>query len=217
MGDKWTFDNDLHDPDATIRFGDAFNASISIATLFNKAFLVRKQDIQQEQIESAVIYKAASPRSLRQKEEIYIIFPYKYDQSGLVHYTPTEFENLFPNATKHLRFYSEELSARNSDKNAAWFEYGRSQALSHINTEKILLPTITTRKVEVYRIDENTIPFSGIYITVKDPQYSLDDAVLVLRSEQFMEYVRKIGISVNGKSIRITCKDVNNFRFVGGQ
>ncbi len=217
LDSKWTFDNELLDLDETIRFGDVFNASISIATLFNKAFLVTKQDVQKEQLESDVIYKAVSPKSLQQQKEFYIIFPYKYDESGLVRYTPTEFERLFPNATRHLKLFSEELAARNSDKNAAWFEYGRSQALSHLNTEKILVPTITTRRVEAHRIDEKTIPYSGIYITVQNPRYSLDDAISVLRSEQFMEYIRRIGISVNGKSIRITCKDINDFRFKGEQ
>ena len=217
LGDKWTFDSELPNADGTIRFGDVFNASISIATLLNEAFLLSKEEIQKEQIEPDVVYKAVSPRSLQYQTEKYIIFPYKYDESGLVRFTATEFEKLFPNATKHLRKFSKELAERDSDKNAAWFEYGRSQALSHINAEKLLVSTITTRKVEIHKIGKNTVPYSGIYITVKDSNYSLDDAMTVLRSKQFMEYIQSIGISVNGKSIRITCKDINNYRFVGGQ
>lgn len=217
LGDKWTFNSELPSTGATIRFGDLFNASISIATLFNKAFLLTKDDIDNGQIESNVVYKAVSPRSLQYQIEKYIIFPYKYDESGLVRFTEAEFESLFPNAAKHLRLFSKELAARDSDKKSAWFEYGRSQALSHINTEKLLVSSIITRKVEIHKIDKNTIPYSGIYITVKNPNYSLDDAIAILKGEQFMEYIRTIGISVNGKSIRITCKDINNFRFVGGQ
>ena len=217
LGDKWTFNGELPGAGATIRFGDLFNASISIATLFNKAFLISKEDIQKGQIEPDVVYKAVSPRSLQYQAEKYIIFPYKYDESGLVRFTAAEFERLFPNATKHLRLFSTELAARDSDKNAAWFEYGRSQALSHINTEKLLVSTITTRKVEIHKIDKDTIPYSGIYITVKNSNYSLDDAVAILTGEQFMDYIRTIGISVSGTSIRVTCKDINNFRFVGGQ
>ena len=217
LGDKWTFDSELPNADGTIRFGDVFNASVSIATLLNEAFLLSERDIQEEQIEPDVVYKAVSPRSLQYQTEKYIIFPYKYDGSGLVRFTANEFEKLFPNATKHLKRFSKELAERDSDKNAAWFEYGRSQALSHINTEKLLVSTITTRKVEIHKIGKDAIPYSGIYITVKNSDYSLDDAISVLRSNQFMEYIRRIGISVNGKSIRITCKDINDFRFVGGQ
>ena len=183
-------------------------------------FKVRDDAKMQEtvaSIEPDVVYKAVSPRSLQYQTEKYIIFPYKYDGSGLVRFTANEFEKLFPNATKHLKRFSKELAERDSDKNAAWFEYGRSQALSHINTEKLLVSTITTRKVEIHKIGKDAIPYSGIYITVKNSDYSLDDAISVLRSNQFMEYIRRIGISVNGKSIRITCKDINDFRFVGGQ
>lgn len=215
LENKWTFYNDVLDTDATIRFGDVFNASISVATLLNEAFLLSQQDIQKEQIESAVVYKAVSPRSLQYDTEKFIIFPYKYNEKGIVHYDATDFEKLFPNATKHLKLYSEKLKKRKSDNNIEWFEYGRSQALSHINTEKLLVPTITTHRVEVYKIDAATIPFSGIYITVINPDYSLDDAMAVLKSEEFLAYIRKIGINVNGKSIRITCKDINNYKFVG--
>ena len=217
LREKWTFEDEASDQGKEIRFGDIFNASISIATLFNKAYLISEKDIKNEQIEPAVIYKAVSPKSLQHKKECFIIFPYKYDEARLTRYTVSDFEKLYPNAVKHLRQYSKELAARNSDKNSAWFEYGRSQALAHLNTEKLLISTVTTRQVEVHKIDEKTIPYSGIYITVKDPKYSLDDAINYLKSEQFMAHVRKIGVSVSGESIRITCKDINNFRFIGGQ
>lgn len=169
LRDKWTFESELPNADGAIRFGDVFNASISLATLFNEAFLLSEEDIQKEQIEPDVVYKAVSPRSLQYQTEKYIIFPYKYDESGLVRFTAAEFEAFFPNATKHLRRFSKELAERDSDKNAAWFEYGRSQALSHINTEKLLVSTITTHKVEIHKISKGTIPYSGIYITAVIP------------------------------------------------
>lgn len=217
LGEKWTFENKAPDVGKPIRFGDVFNASISIATLFNEAYLMSEKDIKKEQIEPAVIYAAVSPKSLQHKKKCFIIFPYKYEEAGLARYTVSDFEKLFPNAVKHLRQYSKELAARNNDKNSAWFEYGRSQALTHLNTEKLLISTVITRQVEVHKIDEKTIPYSGIYITVKDPKYSLDDAINILKSEQFMAHIQEIGVSVSGKSIRITCKDINNYSFVGGQ
>lgn len=214
---KWTFEDEAPDRGERIRFGDVFNASISIATLLNKAFLISENDIKKEQIEAGVVYKAVSPKSLQHKKNSFIIFPYKYDEAGLVHYTVSDFEKLYPNTVKHLRRFLKELTERNSDKNTAWFEYGRSQALSHLNTQKLLISTVITGQVEVHKIDEITIPYSGIYITVKDPQFSLDDAITILKSEHFGAYIRKMGVSVSGKSIRITCKDINNYTFIGGQ
>ena len=76
------------------------------------------------------------------------------------------------------------------------------------------MSTVVTDSVELYNLDANTVPYSGIYIIPKDSKYKLDDAKQILTSKEFLEYVKQVGISVNGKSIRITCKDINNFEFV---
>lgn len=89
--------------------------------------------------------------------------------------------------------------------------------MKHLDTQKLVLSTIITNGVEVYKVDADTIPFSGIYITTKSPQYNLDYALNILKSEHFMRYVQGIGISVSGKSLRITCKDINNYMFLGEQ
>ena len=63
-------------------------------------------------------------------------------------------------------------------------------------------------------MDSDTVPYSGIYITAKDEEHSLENAKKLLESEQFMTYVRGLGISISGKSKRITCKDINNYCYV---
>ncbi len=217
LGNKWTFINNQTHDDKKIRFGDVFHASITIATLCNKAFLVDQKCIDDEKIEQGVLRKSVSPKSLRYDKEKQIIFPYKYENNVLIHYTENDFKTLFPNATAHLENFLEDLKKRDSDKNALWFEYGRSQALSHLYKEKLLISSVITNRVEVYRVDADTIPFSGIYITAKDANYTLDDAMDILNSDAFMAYIKSIGISISGRSLRITCKDVNNYLFSGGQ
>ena len=217
LGDKWMFSVPNNSTQKMLRFGDVFHASITIATLYNKAFIVDKACIREENLEQNILRDAVSPKTLRYKKKKKIIFPYTYDDNGLCRYSEETFEELFPNTAKHLKQYSKELDARNSDEKAAWFEYGRSQALAHLNKEKLLISTIITNAVEVYEVDANTIPFSGIYITVKNPEYSLSDAVEILKSEQFLQYVQNIGINISGKSLRITCKDINNYLFIGEQ
>lgn len=103
---------------------------------------------------------------------------------------------------------------RDADSKANWFEYGRSQALVHLNQQKLLLSTIVTNKVEIYKLDEDIVPYSGIYITAKDEKYDLNSVMKVLLSDDFMEYVKTLGISVSGKAKRITCKDINNYEFM---
>jgi len=213
LGSKWMFEDHVEETGDSIRFGDLFNASVTIATLCNKAFVVDQTCIDAERLETEIIRKAVSPKSLRYKKNKFIIFPYKYGHNGLERYSAKEIQN-YPCVVKHLQQYSDELEKRNSDSNALWFEYGRSQALAHLNDEKVLLSTVITDKVEVYKVDALTIPYSGIYITVKNTQYSLNDAITILQSKDFFEYVQKIGISVSGKSVRITCKDINNYRFL---
>lgn len=217
LSDKWMFSVPYNSDEEMLRFGDIFNASVTIATLCNKAFIVDDVCISEENLEQNILRNAVSPKTLRYKKEKKIIFPYYYDDKGLCRYSKETFEKLFPNTTKHLKQHSKELCTRNSDAKAAWFEYGRSQALSHLNKEKLLISTIITNAVEVYEVDADTIPFSGIYITVKNPKYSLNDAIEILKSKQFLQYVQNIGINISGKSLRVTCKDINNYLFIGGQ
>ncbi len=213
MSDKWIFTKHISSTKKKTKFGDAFHASITIATLYNKAFLVDEKTILNEGLEPLVIREAVSPKTLRYKKEKKIIFPYFYENGVLCRYTKDKFETRFPNTANHLMKFTAKLEKRNSDSNASWFEYGRSQALSHLNKEKLLMSTIITNNVEVYKIDSTTIPFSGIYITTKDSNYTLDDAMNILKSKEFLKYIQGIGISVSGKSLRITCKDINNFEF----
>lgn len=211
---KWTFNTDTHTDITKIRFGDCFHASIVVATLLNDAFVVSKADVEQNRLEKGAIRVAASPKRLRKQTEEFIIFPYSYNEKNeIIRYDEEEFISLFPNVVKHLKKYQSKLVERDSDPNAAWFEFGRSQALAHLNQKKLLLSTIITSKVEVYFLEKEIIPYSGIYITVKNPKYTLEDAKNILCSEDFLGYVKSLGISVSGNSRRITCKDINNYNF----
>ncbi|MNW56542.1 hypothetical protein D3C74_342670 [compost metagenome] len=113
---------------------------------------------------------------------------------------------------KYLRSFYDKLQKRASDKSVKWFEYGRTQALAHLNQEKLLVSTVVTKQVKVYNISEQDIPYSGIYIT-KKTELGLDFAKRVLGSNEFFEYANSIGINASGSSFRITAKDINNYLF----
>lgn len=211
---KWMFSDDELNNDNQIRFGDYYNASITIATLCNEAFVLTEEQIEKYGLESEIIKPAVSPRSFRFNREEYIIFPYFYINGELKHISVDEFSKRFPAVEMYLQNYKDKLSARDNDKNINWFEYGRSQALAHLNKCKLLLSTVITNTVEIYKLDSDTIPYSGIYITPLRDGYTLAYAEEILKSEEFLEYVKKVGIPVSGSSIRITCKDINNYRFV---
>ena len=104
------------------------------------------------------------------------------------------------------------MENRKSDKNIQWFEYGRSQALNDMNKPKLLLSIIVTGKVKTYILSEDIIPYSGIYIIPKR-NITLDIAKKILESDNFLDYIKSVGINASGDSYRITSKDISNYYF----
>lgn len=212
LKDKWIFTSSNHS--GKKRFGDYFKVSNSIATLYNKAYIIHEENslFFEEDGEQTIIKDTASPRGLELKIKEKIIFPYFYDNGKLRRYKIEEFKQKFPKVVKHLLEYDEQLRKRNNDKGALWFEYGRSQALRDMNQPKLLTSIVVTKKVKVYELTKNNIPYSGIYI-IPISTMTLKEAKKILESKEFFEYIKGVGISASGDSIRITSKDIDNYYF----
>ena len=200
------------------RFGDYFQVSHAVATLLNEAFVLKEGTYKETdtfylcndiEIEKNVVKDAVSPRSLRYNKSEKIIFPYNYDNGFLDRYTNEQFICRYPGAVAYLDQY------RMSDEKASWFEYGRSQALSGLHKPKLLISTVITGSASVFLLDADCVPYSGMYIVLKEEnkEYSLEDAKKLLESKSFENYVADIGIHINGDSLRITSKDIENFTF----
>ena len=222
LGDKWFFSYNIGNGDR--RFGDYFKVAHVVATLFNDAYVLKLENYLETEkyircnnhdIEKSVIRETATPRSRRYNKEEKIIFPYYYEGNQLRKYTEEEFETLFPGAVDYLNDFRLKLDERKCDDNAKWFEYGRSQALFGLNKDKLLISTVITTEVSVYRLNQSCIPYAGMYIVVNDDQYemTLDEAMDILRNRNFMQYVLDVGIHISGSSLRITSKDVEEYRF----
>lgn len=222
LKDKWFFSKDggngIH------RFGDFFKVSHVVATLLNDAYVLKDGTYTEVEngylcnnhiIEKDVVRETATPRSLRYNKQEKIIFPYTYVKGKLKKYEKEEFERLYPGATAYLNEYRTKLNARKSDSSAKWFEYGRSQALNDLNCEKLLISTVITENVEVYSLTGECIPYAGMYIVQNEnnTQYALDYAIQVLKSEEFRKYVLRVGIPISGNSVRITSRDIEDYRF----
>lgn len=215
LGKKWIFAKPDKHQQKSLRFGNYFHASSVVATLYNKAYLLTEKEIQEQHLETAVIRPAAAPKKMRSNAKEYIIFPYKYSKNGeLKRFKTKYFEKKYPNVTAHLKKHTKKLKERTADENISWFEYGRSQALARLNQPKLMMSTVVTNRAEIYILDAKTIPYSGIFITAKEHGYTLEYALEILRSEDFAEYVKTLGVSISGKSKRITCKDINEYKFV---
>lgn len=209
---KWSFTDYI--PSGERRFGDCFRASNCIATLANKIF-IHTQNEQGEldiDVEKGALKDAKSPKSEQFGIKQKIIFPYYYKNGELKNYNEETIIKKFPKLMKYLASKEKELKSRDSDKNAKWYEFGRSQALRHINRSKLLISTIITKSVKVYELDANEVPYSGIYIVPHD-NASLEDAKLILQTERFYNYLLTKGVKVSGDSIRISSKDVEEYRY----
>lgn len=206
------------------RFGDYFKVSHVVSTMLNKAYVLQDGTYTEVEngyvcgnhiVEKAVVRSTETPRTLRYGKHEKIIFPYAYDENRLVRFADGEFERLYPEAAAYLNEFRDELGKRQSNNGAKWYEYGRSQALNDLNNTKLLLSTVVTNDVDVCELEQECIPYAGMYIIEKEDntEYTLAYAMKILRSDEFKEYVFNVGIPINGKSVRITSKDVENYMF----
>lgn len=220
--DKWFF---VSKGNKQKRFGDYFIVLNSIATLYNDAFLLTNffQDeqftyVDNYSIENSLLKYAVSTKSMKKhikdKGKDKIIFPYKICENGIRTYNEQEFKELYPGAYKYLYRNIDHLKKRKSDKNAKWYEYGRSQALKNIIGEKLIIPMVITNKVKVYKADKEDIPYAGYFIKKKEgSELGLDIAKNILESDEFYQYVKEHGTPTTLSSYRISVTEISNYKF----
>lgn len=215
LSDKWIFSNKKQL--GKVLFSEYFLAATSVATLLNEAFVIKEYDEREDGyfsnsifIERGILRPAASPRALSRGVKELIIFPYRYQDEKLVRFDIKYLKKNYPGALKYLEKYKNKLDLRDSDPSSKWYEYGRTQALDNLNQKKLLMSFIVTNRVNIYELDKSSIPYSGIYITPKS-NLDLSIAKEILESDEFLEYVKKIGIYISGSSLRITANDIKNF------
>ena len=156
--------------------------------------------------------EAVSPRNQKNGNKEYIIFPYIIRNNQVINYSEAEFRTQYPKTYSYLLRNRDELDQRDADKSAQWFEFGRSQALQNMNQEKLLVSTVVTNSIYTYNVQYYAIPYAGIYI-ISPFGYELEIAKSILESEQFLRYICGIGTPASGKSLRITARDINEFKF----
>lgn len=220
LDNKWLFGCQAQATDLEHKFGDYFKVATGVATQRNEVYVLSNYTDDGEyllcdgkKIEKGAVRKAASPRGKAKGSAEYIIFPYYYSDGELNRYDEKTYKDKFPFAYAYLESHKETLDQRDADKSAQWFEYGRSQALAHINQNKILLSTVITGKVRAYPLEPDEVPYSGLFITAKDrpDALPLTEAMAILNSPEFLQYLEPRGINARGKSIRIIADTITNY------
>lgn len=192
------------------RFGDYYFVKNGVATLLNDAFLVPKDcDIEKEALKDAF-----SPKSIRYHEDKKIIFPYFFVDGQLNKYSENNYKELFPKAYNHLKKYKSFLEKRNIDVSTQWFEYGRTQALNNVSSEKVLIPSIFSSNIKVAYLKSNSVVYAGFYIITKDPIAApLSSVEKILKSEELFKYIQRVGVKMSGNTFRYSVQDLENYYF----
>ena len=225
FGSKWVF-AEVNQTRATKRFGDLFKVSHSVATLLNEVYIFKDVKVNnhgnymfgEHEIEKDLIRDAAAPKAFRTgRSEEKILFPYSYDSNHhLIRFSEDEFKKLYPKGYLYLLENKESLLKRDMEKNVLWFEYGRTQALRSLDREKCLISTIISpNKASVFFLSKESIPYAGMYVIPKKDSHevSLKEGVEILQSDAFKRYAWDVGIHINGSSVRVTSKDIENYMF----
>lgn len=217
INDKWTFCKTKKQDKL---FKDEFDVFVTIATLNNKIFVLSKGCIKDKyyyfdkyKIELDILKSTYSPKDKKYNcNTKKIIFPYAFKNGVLIHYNEEELRKKFPYAYKYLLENKDKLLERDSDKNAQWFEYGRSQAIMNMNQEMCIISSIISDETEAYIIGNNEIPYSGICIVPKNNN-SVFDVLKIINTENFRKYAQTIGVCINGNSKRISPNDIKNYTY----
>ena len=216
---KWSVTRD--DNNIGVKFSDFFEVKNSVATLLNEAFIFKEYErrdgyniIDEYKIDEELVKDAASIKSLSRGENSYkIIFPYRIEDGKRKDYSESEFEDRFPGAVRYLKQFKDKLKKRKKDKNTLWFQYGRSQAITSVTGNKLIIPMVITKEVHVYEVGENAVPYAGYFIKCREnSRLGLQDAKKILESKDFYDYVKICGTPTTATSYRISVNDIKKYK-----
>ncbi len=102
--------------------------------------------------------------------------------------------------------------ARDLDKGAIWYEYGRSQGVQSMHNEKIVLSTLINGKISYYKVPADVLMYSGIFIIKKNQTTNWEIIENMLSSEEFYQFIRITGKDFSGGYKSITSKQIKNYK-----
>jgi len=176
-----------------------------IATLCDKIFIFDKYEIKENtykvlcsynkkeyEIEKGIVRRCA--KISKEKNNI-CIYPYKNDGTKL---TEEELKNNFPLAYNYLLDVKEKLLERDFDDK--WYNYGRSQGISTMYGNKILISNCVFDKVKIFFSDDKElVAYSGLYINVENnSKEEIQEIFDYFNSEKILSYIKENGKSMGG-------------------
>lgn len=132
---------------------------------------------------------------------------YPYDKNGKL----IPFESLDEVVQEHFLWCEEALRKRNLVQTQDWYAYGRSQAISDVKYERIainqLIKDVNSVKMEKVAPGEGV--YSGLYIISN--KYSFEEIESVIKSEDFVDYVRAVFKCKSGGYFTFSTDDLGKY------
>jgi len=188
-----------------------FIVSYGIATLRDKIYISNVDNENENNIlfngfliEKAIT-KPVIKASLTNPKKQRIIYPYLEKNIPI---DEVLLERNFPLCYKYLSIHKQDLLQRDIDNRAEnWYQYGRSQAIKHMNNEKLAISTIVKDKVHMRIVDDNTMVYSGIFAISKH----LQDLQDILQSDKFLSYILTVGKDMQNGYKNFNTKHIKYF------
>ncbi len=201
---------------------DFFDVQYGFATLRDKIFIGKITKAEEQNLvyfnDELIEYKILKTivKGSRFKGEIdetdKIIFPYELINGKYYAIPEEKLKSEFPYCYKYFSLHRSELENRDIDKGALWYEYGRSQGIQTIHNEKIVLSTLINDRITFYKVPEDVLMYSGIFITKNNSFSDWEIIEDTLNSEEFFKYIRLTGKDFSGGYKSITSKQIKDFR-----
>lgn len=167
-------------------------------------------------MESGILKKVIKASDLGKKQGcVDIIFPYIYTSDNTYRVmTEDELKTNYPLCYAYLLSIREKLENRNiPSTNTEWFQYGRSQGISNMLSNKLVFKKYISKSdnfCNIVKLDENTFVYSGIFI-VSDKEEQLQMVYNILKSKEFCRYCKLVGKNLTGGYKEITGNMISNY------
>lgn len=227
-GENWSFTNKKNETflselnkSKSFFVKNYFDVQYGFATLRDKIFIGKIADCDDElvyfnghKMEKKLLKKVVKGSKFKGEinDDDRIIFPYKKVNNRYVVVNEYDMQTKFPFAYAYFLYNKEELEKRDRDKNALWYEYGRSQGVQTMHNEKIVVNPLVFNKVAFYKVPADVMIYSGIYILKNNENSSWKMIENVLSSDEFFKFVRLVGKDLSGGYKSITSKMIKNYR-----
>jgi adenine-specific DNA-methyltransferase len=215
LGLVWAFTN----PDDTLfmrgikgrqkSLGDLLKVQYGISTLRDKLYTVLPENIEQ-----SIVRKAIKGGRFKGNNYAQILFPYDIVDNKPVAMVEKKLQE-YPVAYAYLSQHKEELLSRDIEKNGQWFQYGRSQGISHHNKRKLVFSNVISNNqttIKAHIIEPETLVYAGFYITEQPDGLTLEEIQKIIETEEFCKYMKLLGKDMSGGFKAISPKLIKEFR-----